>query len=623
MTLPGFDDRLKQHLEKVAPPADPSGAFDRILEKKIRRRLMRRFQAAGLAVAVVAATVGGTFVLVRAFESRNDHRLGGTAGPVRNGLIAYASTKNGNYDIWTARPDGTRATNITAESLANETDPAWSPDGTKIAFVSDRGGNPDIYIMSADGANVTRLTNDPSGQYGPAWSPDGSRIAYASGTGGGCVSQYPLDCSSADVFVMNADGEDLGLERGERLTSGDELDRHPTWAPDGSRIAFARVAVDAYYPPGATIPPVNGIYLMEPNGGSVRRLTEPPDTAWLDGIQGVDDWPEWSPDGMKIVFARGVNIYVMNADGSGLRKLTDSQNRSPSARPSWSPDGTKIVFERIAPGELFFQIHTMNADGSDLRATGITPTDLEVAGSDWQPIPAAASTSPTPTTDPSPTPTPFPAECDASQVSGNFDGDGEPDTATVAKTDCLIDPGDQGDRFSTEYSLQVRWPPSEGIAPLPDCKTACRAIAATDLNRDGIDEFILQVDEGRTTNVFQIYELPATEAFGRPSDVAPPGSPEFPAGEAARFSLGGSDEHYVALGCDLIEHQVIVQIAELNAERTRFNVHEILLRFDPMEAPPFGRFTVVSERDFTESHEEGVGPGDQFEPGDPCWMEQF
>lgn len=583
---------------------------------------MRRFRAAGLAVAVVAATVGGTLALVRAFDS-GDHsdRLGGVSPaplPVSNGLIAYASTQSGNFDIWTARPDGTRADNITAESLADETDPAWSPDGTMIAFVSNRGGNPDIYVMTAEGANVTRLTNDPTGEYAPAWSPDGSRIVYASGTSGGCVSQYTLDCSTADLFVMNTDGSDLGLEMRVRLTSGHDVDRHPTWSPDGSRIAFARVALDVYYPPGAPIPPVNGIYLMNPDGAGLSRLTQPPDTAWLDGVQGVDDWPEWSPDGTKIVFARGVNIYLMNADGSELRKLTDSPSRWPSARPSWSPDGTKIVFERIPPGELFFRIHTMNADGSDLRSIGIKPTDLEVAGVDWQPIPAGAPTS-SPTAPPTPSTSPFPAECDASQVTGNFDGDGQPDTATVARTQCLLNPDDLGSR-AAEYALRVQWPPSEGIAPLPSCLKACRAVAAADLNGDGIDEFILMVDKGASTDFFQVYELPAVEAFGRPAIVTPPGSRRWPPGDPAEFSLFGSVLHFSTLGCDLIKHQMIVQGVGVNEAQTQYLVHETVLRFEPVDQPPFGQFTVLSERDYTEPYDSSIGPGDQFEPGDPCWI---
>ena len=63
---------------------------------------------------------------------------------------------------------------------------------------------------------------------------------------------------------------------------------------------------------------------------------------------------------------------------------------------------------------------------------------------------------------------------------------------------------------------------------MPDCQKVCVAVAAADLNGDGIDEFILQVDAGASTDFFHIYELPASEAFGRPSVVAPPGSQRWP-----------------------------------------------------------------------------------------------
>jgi Tol biopolymer transport system component len=594
--LPGFDDRLKQHLEKVAPPADPSGAFDRILEKKIRRRLMRRFQAAGLALAVVAATVGGTWVLVRAFESGDDQdRLGGispTPVPMRNGLLAYVSGQSRNLDIWTANPDGTRADNITAESLTNEWAPAWSPDGSRIAFVSDRGGTEEIYVMSPEGAGVKRLTNRP-GSGDPAWSPDGMKIAYI---------------SNDDIFVMNSDG------MGEiRLTSTREVERHPTWAPDGSLIAFARLTVDESLGPGPALPPSGQIYVMHPDGTEVIRLTEGPSV-------GADDWPDWSPDGNAIVFQRGPNLYVIDAEGGGLRRITDDENgATPSARPTWSPDGRKIVFERQPKGEAFMAIHTMDADGSELVRTDLTGAGSGVIGPDWQPVPVEVSAPPSPRTSPRPTPSPLPEECDASEVTGNFDGDGEPDTATVAKTDCLIDPGDQGDRFSTEYSLQVQWPPSEGIAPLPECRKKCRAAAAADLNGDGIDEFILQVDAGASTDFFQVYELPASEAFGRPATVAPPGSRRWPSGRPAEFSLFGSVLHFSALGCDLIRHEVIVKDVGVNEAQTEYLIHESILRFEPVDSPPFGRFTMVSERDSTEPYDPSVHPGDQFEPGDPCW----
>jgi Tol biopolymer transport system component len=597
--LPGFDERLKQHLEEVAPPADPSGAFDRILEKKIRRRVVRRLQVAGLAFAVVGATVGGTFALVEAFRSSGrSERLGGTShGAVRNGLLAYVSKQSGNYDIWTARPNGTRVDNITAESLANETEPAWSPDGTRIAFVSDRDGGSSIYVMNAGGGEVRRLASGLQ----PAWSPDGGRIAFL-GRG-------------LHLFVMKADGSNV-----TEASNGDFV-RHPTWAPDGSKIAFSR-SVPSFGPVGGE---QGGIDVVDLDGGDLTELTR--NSRLSDP---VDTSPDWSPDGTKIVFERGGEIYVMNADGSGPRNLTGiKRTTSLSANPAWSPDGRKIVFEQLGIGP--FEIVTMNGDGSGITQTRLSVGNSSVGSPDWQPIPVASSPSPGPTGQPSvrPTPSPFPAECDASQVNGDFEGDDAPDLAVIAKTECLMGEAERTAPYTTVYALHMQWfapesgHPAEGIAPLPDCKDACQALAATDLNLDGIDELILKVDERQSTQYFQVYELPASEAFGGPAEVAEPGVPGFPGGEPAMFVLGGSVKHYTALGCDLMEHQVIVQIAELNAEQTRYNVHETLLRFDPIEAPPFGGFTVVSERDFTEQYEAGVGPGDQFEPGDPCWMQAF
>jgi len=595
--LPGFDERLKQYLERAAPPADPSGAFDRVLERKIRRRLIRRFQAAGLAVVVVSATVGGTFALVRAFRSSGTtERLGGiepTPGPAKNGLIAYTSNQSGNLDIWTAQADGTQADNLTPDSLSSDFNPAWSPDGSKIAFVSERNSNEDIYVMSAQGAGVMQLTHDASSDEFPAWSPDGTKIAYV---------------SNNDMFVVESDGSSA-----TRLTSTPEQESHPTWAPDGSRVAFARLRYDDSLV-GPVSPPSGQIYVMNPDGSGVTRLTRGPPV-------GADDWPDWSPDGTTILFSRGPNLYVMDVDGGALHRITnDHHGASPSARAAWSPDGRKIVFEHSSAGEALSAIYVMRADGSHLASTGLTP-GAGVIGPDWQPIVLPESPVPSVSPEPSPTPStsPFPAKCNASQVTGDFDGDGQPDTATVAKTECF--PREPGAGKKTSYSLQVGWPPTEGLVPLPDCANACQALAATDLNLDGIDEFILKVDQGSSSFIIEVYELPATEAFGDPARTAPPGAPGFPPDQAAQFSVGGSVSAFAALGCMPGNNEIIVEIAKLDSKQTEYTVHETVLRFDPIDNPPFGQFTVTSTEDRTEPYDNEVGPGDRFEPGGPCWMD--
>jgi len=75
--------------------------------------------------------------------------------------------------------DGSNQTRLTRDP-ADDSGPAWSPDGSRIAFMSYRDRNDEIYVMDADGSNQTRLTRDLANDIGPAWSPDGSRIAFES-----------------------------------------------------------------------------------------------------------------------------------------------------------------------------------------------------------------------------------------------------------------------------------------------------------------------------------------------------------------------------------------------------------------------------------------------------------
>src|SRR2546425_746704 len=111
------------------------------------------------------------------------------AFPGRNGKIAFASSRGGNSDIYTMNPDGTDVTQLTTDP-GDDSEPAWSPDGTKIAFSTSRDLDPaclqdpngfcnyEIYVMNADGSNQTRLTHESLPDVAPAWSPDGAKIVY-------------------------------------------------------------------------------------------------------------------------------------------------------------------------------------------------------------------------------------------------------------------------------------------------------------------------------------------------------------------------------------------------------------------------------------------------------------
>ena len=148
-----------------------------------------------------------------------------------------------------------------------------------------------------------------------------------------------------------------------RLTDNDAIDVSPDWSPDGQRIAF-------FSDRDGNL----DIYVMNADGSGLARLT-------YDGAN--DGVPDWSPDGQRIAFASdrdgNYEIYVMNADGSGLARLTD--NDAGDGVPAWSADGQRIAFysDRDGNGEIY----VMNADGSGLAR--LTDNDAGDGPPAWSP----------------------------------------------------------------------------------------------------------------------------------------------------------------------------------------------------------------------------------------------
>src|SRR4029077_12940754 len=137
--------------------------------------------------------------------------------------FVYVSKASGNADIYLKRVDGRNAINLTKDSPADDTMPAFSPDGSQIAFRSELAGG-GIFLMGATGESVRRLTDFG---YDPAWSPDGKEILVA--TEG--VSSPETRRSKSEVWrVEVATGARRLVLRGDAV--------QPSWSPHGRRIVY-------------------------------------------------------------------------------------------------------------------------------------------------------------------------------------------------------------------------------------------------------------------------------------------------------------------------------------------------------------------------------------------------
>jgi hypothetical protein len=284
------------------------------------------------------------------------------AFPGGNGKIAF--TRQGQ--IYVMNADGSGQTQLT--SLGSNGEPRWSSDGRKIVFVSsrDQGGVSGIYVMNADGSALAQLKAGAYPQYMymfPSWSPDSSKILFLGLEPGVVGGNYPA------IFVMNADGSGQ-----TQLTNSSVWHMSPAWSPDGSRVAFVSY--------GSLLTHTQ-IFVMNADGSGTTNISYDP--------QAYDSDPSWSPDGSKIAFVReesaGTSIWIMNADGSGQTQLTspasDSPRRYLDSSPAWSPDGKKILFDSNGwPNDTTYNIYVMNADGTSI----VRLTDDGGSEPDWQPV---------------------------------------------------------------------------------------------------------------------------------------------------------------------------------------------------------------------------------------------
>jgi TolB protein len=257
------------------------------------------------------------------------------------GRFAFASERDGDYDIYLMNPDRTGLVQLT-DADGEDVAPTWSRDGSKIAFASNRDGDYDLYVVNTDGTAEARLADIPGDEFPGGWSSDGQRLAYSTEINGGTADE------TTAVRIIDADGSgQLDLigtgDSGVQFVSGGR------WLASDSSLL---IDIDKSTTGGEI-----DIYRLDIGNGNLTPLTS---------YSGDDGSAALSPDESKIAFQSdrdGGCLYVMNADGTGVVQLTTGCRRGFPI--SWSPDGAWIGWAgRPEPGPA--DIRVIDASGGSV-----------------------------------------------------------------------------------------------------------------------------------------------------------------------------------------------------------------------------------------------------------------
>jgi TolB protein len=250
--------------------------------------------------------------------------------------------------------------------------PSYLPAGDRIVLNDRTAGilHNSIITVGAGGGPPAMLFHDAErSALAPAVSPSGRRIAF----GIGRFFQSVQGKAVADIALVDVDGTHLEL-----LTDGTGNFGLPSWSPDGRQLVYRAAG-------GAR----DGLYIMDVASRSAQHVP---------GTVGKDNFPAWSPRGDLISFTSNrdgdYEIYTVHPDGSDLRRLTRRPGND--AHNSWSPDGEWIAFTSAAGGfkdeavlhafnpQPYGDLYVMRADGSDVRR--LTDNQFEEGTPVWSPV---------------------------------------------------------------------------------------------------------------------------------------------------------------------------------------------------------------------------------------------
>lgn len=241
-------------------------------------------------------------------------------------LVAFASSRNNNTDIYLINWDGSNLRRLTTDQFIDQR-PSFSPDGTKIVFDTNRFsqfGLPNLMLINADGTNETRLTT--FFEFGGRFSPDGSTIVFQGRTEAG-------QNNFNEIFTLSVGP---GGTSGQ-LTNNNVQDENPSFSLDGTKIAFERSVIT---PSGATR---DHIFVMNANGSDVQQVTFP------DAINENREVPRWIPSNHLAVRARTADFDGEgNSDLAVFRGATGDWFRKNSLGGAFSGQAWGIASDKLA-----------------------------------------------------------------------------------------------------------------------------------------------------------------------------------------------------------------------------------------------------------------------------------
>lgn len=223
--------------------------------------------------------------------------------PLAQQRVAFVSDREGDRDIWLMNLDGTGLVQVTS-GADDDLFGSISPDGTRVVFARSS----DIFAVNADGTNLEQLTTDPALDTRPAFSRDGTKIVFTSARAG-----------ANNIFIMNADGSEQVA-----VTSGTESKTFGMFNHDGTKITYTAS---------------NEIHVVNVDGSGDQVLFSDPE---------ADATAAFSHDGSRIVFASAregaFNLYVGNADGSGVPEKVETEGNIDPVHASFDVEGTHLIY---------------------------------------------------------------------------------------------------------------------------------------------------------------------------------------------------------------------------------------------------------------------------------------